>query len=348
MRELLLAHAARYPLMEATDFAKLIYQSAFAGGHLIASREAALSRLKDEMASLEDGVPAPLTEPIGGGLCRLYLAPARRKGLRAETICGLFAETAASYRPDPARFEAGMDLLEALCREGALTADPDEIIALRRAARESDYAPFSHSPRYREAYKPAYRLAGEDFCRYLDLFAAIDGLLESKGRARVAIDGRCASGKTTAAALIARVYGAQLFHMDDYFLPFERKTPERLAQPGGNVDWERFRVEVLDHMDEESFAYRPYNCFTGALDEPAVTRRRPVQLVEGAYSLHPAMAGDYDLRVMMDIDTALQRERIRRRNPDKYDRFVNEWIPMENHYLAAFGIEATCDIILRA
>ena len=46
MRDILLRHAARYPLMEATDFAKLIYQSAFAGGHLISSRQAALERLK--------------------------------------------------------------------------------------------------------------------------------------------------------------------------------------------------------------------------------------------------------------------------------------------------------------
>ena len=348
MRDLLLAHAARYPLMEATDYAKLIYQSAFAGGHLIASREAALNRLADEINAPGGDGFAPLTEPIGGGLRRLYLAPARRMGLRAETICGLFVETAASYKPDPARFERGMDELASLCRDGALSADPREIADLRRAAHETNYAPFSHSPRYREAYHPAYRLVGEDFCRYLDLFAAIDGLLDAKGCARVAIDGRCASGKTTAATLIARVYGAQLFHMDDYFLPFERKTPERLAQPGGNVDWERFRLEVLDHLEEENLTWRPFNCATGCLDEPVVSRRRPVQLIEGAYSLHPAMEGAYDLRVMFDIGPDLQLERIKRRNPDKVNRFVNEWIPMENHYLDAFGIEASCDIVVKA
>ena len=348
MRELLLAHAARYPLMEATDFAKLIYQSAFAGGHLIASREAALDRLTSEMNDLSAEGFSPLLEPIGGGLCRLYLAPARRMGLRAETICGLFAETAAAYQSAPARFERGMEELAALCREGALTADPEAVAALARSARESGYAPFSHSPRYRAAYHPAYRLVGEDFCRYLQLFAAIDGLLEAKGRARVAFDGRCASGKTTAAALIARVYGAQLFHMDDYFLPFERKTPERLAQPGGNVDWERFRAEVLDHLEENELAWRPFNCATGSLDAPVVSRRRPVQLIEGAYSMHPSMAGDYDLRVMFDIGPELQMARIRRRNPDKVERFANEWIPMENHYLAAFAIEDRCDLVIQA
>ena len=155
MRDLILAHAARYPLMEAVDYAKFIYQSAFAGGHLIASPQAALERLKGEMDALQEEGFQPLTEPIGNGLNRLYLAPARRMGLRAETICALFVETAASFRPDPVRFECGMAELESLCREGALNADADEAAALCRAARESGYAPFSHSPRYREAYRPA-------------------------------------------------------------------------------------------------------------------------------------------------------------------------------------------------
>ena len=348
MRDILLRYAARYPLMEATDFAKLIYQSAFAGGHLISSRQAALERLKAEWDAQSGAGYTPLIESIGSGVCRLYLAPARKMGLRPETVCGLFVETAASFTPDKARFERGMEALSALCREGALSADPAEVEALLRAARETDYAPFSHSPRYREAYRPAYRLVGEDFCRYLDLFAAIDGLLAEKGQACVAFDGRCASGKTTAAALIARVYEAQLFHMDDYFLPFERKTPERLAQPGGNVDWERFRAEVLDHLDEPTLVWQPYNCATGSLDEPVLSRRRPVQLIEGAYAMHPAMKPDYDLKVMFDIDPELQMARIRRRNPDKVERFAKEWIPMENHYLAAFGIEESCQIVMKA
>ena len=343
-RDLLLAHAARYPLMEAADYAKLLYQGAFAGGHLIASRESALERLKDEMKALDDNGGLPLVEPIGGGLCRLYLAPARRMGLRPETVCGLFVETSDSFKKDPADFERDMDELEALCREGALNADADEVAALRRNCRERGYPPFSHSARYRAAYAPAYRLASGRLCGLLDVFAAIDSLLERQGSARVALDGYCASGKTTAAAMIARVYDAQLFHMDDFFLPFERKTPERLAQPGGNVDYERFQTDILDRLDEPAFEYRPFDCQTGGLGEAVRTRKRPVQIVEGVYSLHPALRARYDLRVFLGIDPRLQRERILARNPDKFDRFMNEWIPLENRYFEAFGIARTCDI----
>ena len=343
-RDLLLAHAARYPLMEAADYAKLLYQNAFAGGHLIASPEKALEWLRREMDALPEGALSPLVEPIGGGLCRLYLAPARRMGLRPETVCGLFIETSVCFEKNAARFEENMNELEAMCREGALNADADEVAALRRACREQGYPPFSHSPRYREAYAPAYRLVSGRLCGLLDVFAAIDGLLARQGCARVAIDGPCASGKTTGAAMIARVYGAQLFHMDDFFLPFERKTPERLALPGGNVDWERFQSDVLDKLDEPAFSYRPYDCQTGALGEPILTQRQTVQIIEGVYSLHPAMNAAYDLRVFLGIGSDVQRERITARNPDKIDRFMNEWIPLENRYFEAYNIASSCDI----
>ena len=35
--------------------------------------------------------------------------------------------------------------------------------------------------------------------------------------------------------------------MDDFFLRPEQRRPERFAEPGGNVDRERFAAEVLVH-----------------------------------------------------------------------------------------------------
>lgn len=73
---------------------------------------------------------------------------------------------------------------------------------------------------------------------------AIDQGLKN-GPLRVAIDGPCASGKSTLGQLLAGVYGCPLIRMDDFFLRPEQRSPERLAQPGGNVDYERFSREVL-------------------------------------------------------------------------------------------------------
>lgn len=46
----------------------------------------------------------------------------------------------------------------------------------------------------------------------------------------LAIDGRCGSGKTTLAGMIAHRYKAEVIHMDDFLLRQEQRTPERLAE----------------------------------------------------------------------------------------------------------------------
>ena len=73
----------------------------------------------------------------------------------------------------------------------------------------------------------------------------IDELLTQKDMVVVAIDGKCTSGKTTLASKLVQIYDCNVFHMDDFFLRPEQRTPERFAEVGGNVDYERFQEEVL-------------------------------------------------------------------------------------------------------
>ena len=47
----------------------------------------------------------------------------------------------------------------------------------------------------------------------------------------VAIDGRCAAGKTTLAAHFQQNIDCTVFHMDDFFLRPEQRTPERFNTP---------------------------------------------------------------------------------------------------------------------
>ena len=68
----------------------------------------------------------------------------------------------------------------------------------------------------------------------------IDALILQKPHVLIAIDGPAASGKTTLAARLEKRYGADVLHMDDYFLQPHQRTPDRYAEPGGNVDRERF------------------------------------------------------------------------------------------------------------
>ena len=65
----------------------------------------------------------------------------------------------------------------------------------------------------------------------------IKKLLAEKQHVVVAIDGMAASGKTTAAEQLTEQLGGEVIHMDDFFLPPEMRTEERLSQPGGNVHY---------------------------------------------------------------------------------------------------------------
>ena len=80
------------------------------------------------------------------------------------------------------------------------------------------------------------------------LSSKIDDILKEKGRISIAIDGDCCSGKTTLAEKLSKKYGCDVVHTDDFFLPFSLRTKERYAEPGGNIHYERFILEVLPHL----------------------------------------------------------------------------------------------------
>ena len=170
------------------------------------------------------------------------------------------------------------------------------------------------------------------------------------GRVIAALDGRCASGKTTLAGALARDFGWSVVHVDHFFLRPEQRTLQRLAQPGGNVDHERFREEVLTPLQRgEAAAYRPFVCKTGRLGEPVTIPPAPAVLVEGSYACHPDLWSAYHVRAFLTVSPALQRERILAREGPEYAQvFYDKWIPLEERYFSALQVEERCDYSLEA
>jgi uridine kinase len=206
-----------------------------------------------------------------------------------------------------------------------------------------------HSETYRKVYHPAYRLVGEEAARFLPLLQALDSKLSAGETVTLAIDGPSGSGKSSMASWLKKVYGdCEVFHMDDFFLPPEKKTPKRLNTPGGNVDWERFLEEVLVPIKAgKPFSYRPYDCGECALGDAVTAAPRRLNLVEGVYSLHPALREAYDLKLFLSIDRQEQLRRILKRSgPAMQRRFIQEWIPLEDLYFQAMYIKDISDLIL--
>lgn len=179
------------------------------------------------------------------------------------------------------------------------------------------------------------------------IFEEVKKLVDKKEAVIIAIDGRCGSGKTSLAAKISEKFDCNVFHMDDFFLPFEMKTKKRLAEPGGNVHYERFEEEVLKWLlRHENVSYRQYNCSKGALGEPIYVDFKKLTIVEGSYSMHPVLRNAYDYSIFLTLDKEAQLERIRRRNgEEKLRAFLDKWIPLEEHYFSALDIQSQCNVI---
>jgi len=182
---------------------------------------------------------------------------------------------------------------------------------------------------------------------YDTLYAGIDQLLEQEPRVYLAIDGHAASGKTSLALYLKERYACNVIHMDHFFLRPEQQTADRLAEPGGNIDYERFKTEVQKPLlAGEDFAYRPWNCQTGEFGKKVDIKPNHLNIIEGAYSLHPTLAESYHIKVFLTIPLGEQLRRIEARDgATLLERFQSEWLPMERRYFETMGIAQTCDFI---
>ena len=175
----------------------------------------------------------------------------------------------------------------------------------------------------------------------------IERLLAQQDQVIIAIDGKCTSGKTTLASKLAEIYDCNVFHMDDFFLRPEQRTPERFAEVGGNVDYERFQEEVLLPLKSgKAFSYRPFDCSTFTIAPPVAVTPKKLNIIEGTYSHHPYFGDPYDLKILLTISETAQELRILQRPEFLRERFRNQWIPMENRYLEHFRIAEKADLIL--
>ena len=171
--------------------------------------------------------------------------------------------------------------------------------------------------------------------------------MQEKAQILIAIDGSCTSGKSTLAGMLERKLDCNLFHMDDFFLRPEQRTPERLAQTGGNVDYERFREEVLLPLKTGNpFFYQPYDCSSGMLKESVTVQPKRINVVEGTYSCHPRFQDPYDLTVFLQVTPEVRRRRILSRPAFLQKRFFEEWIPMEQAYFAEFAVREKSDLVV--
>ena len=336
MIEIIKEHLKIYPQMQIQDVAKLLYQSEFGGGHLIADANRSLERIKAEYEQMEVSEKEQTLkyENIGDGMYRVYLS-CLAGDLSAEILNRMFVASANHKKGSVEALEQKLETCLKACELAELPFSYADMKAHFEAWKADGYPAKSHTELYRQHYHPAYRVMEEIYVNAIPYIKEI----EEKQSKIIGIEGMCGAGKSTLAEVLHTVYpDSNLFHADDYFLQPHQRTAERFAEVGGNLDRERMKEELFDHLhDENGITYRRFNCSKQELLEAVHVPYKPMVIIEGSYCQHPYFGQPYDLKIFLEISKEEQKKRILARNGEKmWKRFEEEWIPKELAYFETF------------
>lgn len=327
-----------HPSMQQQDLLKLCYQAAFGAEHLIENLSAARKAFEDEFNSVSPE-NIPLFEQISDETVRVNLAAWKYRKLNPDWLFNIFSDSARIREDGAESFEKYLDV----CCDKTSQVEWKLFIEKYKAR---GLHPVHHSEIYRYKEKPFYRVVDERFTRIFPILEACTKL--DVKPCVIAIEGRAASGKSSLADYLTLALDADIVHMDDFFLPPELRTEERLREAGGNIHYERFKEEVLPKIkSEDSFYYNVFSCSSMNFAGKSVINNEKFRIVEGVYSLHP-LFGDYaDIKVFTSIDFDNQMARILKRNGKELaEMFESVWIPMEEKYFSEFKIAEKCSIFL--
>ena len=188
MINILKEHLATYPNMEIQDVAKLLFQSEFGGGHMIADAEKSFKRIQEEYTSLKSDVPGepPLTESIGNGISRIYLSSLSR-GLRPEILNEMFVRSAENRKGTFEGLESKIHQFLQACQNHVLPFNEPDARDFFGKWKKQGYPAISHSDTYRKSYHPAYRVVETCYAKACEAICMIQALQERPFL--VAIDG---------------------------------------------------------------------------------------------------------------------------------------------------------------
>ena len=331
-----------HPAMQQQDAVKLVFQAMLGPGHLLSARETVEKNIACEMDQLPADPAEPLCENLSPSWCRLNLRRAKEERITPSMIAGMMLDSGPDTR------YSRQDVF-AFCEKLAETGEKPFIEAKgREMILDEAWLP-SHSPVYRERYRPAYRVIPAEWILRMEAIRNIAKKHAGSGRILITIDGPCACGKTTLADRLAEALGAAVVHTDDFVVPHALKTEERLAVPGGNCDAERLRTEVvLPWKEGRAVRLRRYDCRKDLLLPEATLPDTELLILEGSYSNLPGIREYADVRVFMDVPREIREERLARRESVRsLQTFRERWIPLEEAYFKAFRLPDPGCILIR-
>jgi len=339
----LLQQLSMHPAIQVQDLVKLSYQAAYGAEHLLSDADAACRYFMQEFEGTAPA-EAELYENISPDYARVNIAAWKQQGLLAKWLFEMFKASVAPADNGQGRLLENLKLAEKYLECAKVSKDAwREYIS---GYEKRGMPPVHHSEEYRRAEKPAYRLVCRRLLRLLPVLKRLSTVRTYPYV--IAIDGRAGSGKSTLASDLAWILDAGIVRMDDFFLPPELRTAERLSAPGGNVHYERFIEEVLPKLHSNAaFNYNIFSCSLMKLEGVRTVKASDYMVVEGSYSHHPQFGDFADVKVFSTVEPEEQLRRLRYRDGEQMaEIFASRWIPMEEKYFKHFDILENCDIIV--
>ena len=151
----------------------------------------------------------------------------------------------------------------------------------------------------------------------------------------IAVDGRSGSGKSYFAEESAKDFSVNLFHMDDFFLPFKERPENFGENDGDNIDFLRIINElILPLKSKKACVYRKFCCMTQSFSETQIPYKK-INILEGTFSAHQKLREYIDFTVLLEADEKTRIKRLKEREKDNFEAF-KFWLEREENYFKNF------------
>lgn len=182
----------------------------------------------------------------------------------------------------------------------------------------------------------------------------------------VALDGRSGSGKSTVAAAVAELLGADeagdtvvtVIEGDQFYAggsaaTWDGRSPDEKV--AGVIDWRRQRqvLEALRAKGTASWSEFDWDSDDWDSDRaplapgPVGCEATQVVILEGAYSARPELADLFDRRVLLDVPAEVRRVRLLRREGDDHlPEWDERWSEAEDRYFGQILRAEDVDLVI--
>lgn len=327
----------KYPKSTIQDYFKLLKQMCLGPKHIIKSEIESLKNLVNEVKNLNlYSDKEDLYEYIGSDFVRVNLRPYVKLGLDLKWLNSAFCTSAFSKKET--------NILDTLNELAAFLKEvfPNESVNEEVEKYQKDGFPtLNHSETYRKAYQPSYRVIESKFIdsdlKVLQIQNFLNHLSQ-KNLTIIAIDGPAGSGKSTISEELEKRGDYTVIHVDDFFDGSNKNI---------GINSRRIIEEILNCLKPgEPLEYRSFDCTNREFVKKRIEEVKNTVILEGVYSANSLLKPFYSAIIYMYIYDEEQLERLKKRSPRLFPRFLNEWLPREKEYFQKENIYASSDLIV--